>query len=160
MKKKLNPVAAGSFVLGAFVLVIGALISFRSCRVFLKPGRFISYFNESVQGLDVGSPVKMRGVRVGRVRPVDGGGVARGVEGRVHGGEEGVVVAAAVAAHVPRVGQRAHGALQVRLEGEDGFLQAEEGEGVESEKRKKEREKCTLVSRTKEPITVTINGRQ
>ena len=67
MKKKLNPFWVGSFVFGAVVLIVAALLSFRSLHVFSRPGRFQSYFNESVQGLDVGSAVKLHGVRVGRV---------------------------------------------------------------------------------------------
>ena len=34
---------------------------------FSKPQRFVVYFDESIHGLDLGSPVKLRGVRVGRV---------------------------------------------------------------------------------------------
>lgn len=67
MKTKLNPALVGMFVFGAFVLVIVALLSFQSVHIFAKPGRFVAYFNESVQGLDLGSTVKLRGVRVGRV---------------------------------------------------------------------------------------------
>ncbi len=67
MKAKLNPVVVGTFVLGGIVLVVVALLSFRSLHLFSKPARFQAYFNESVSGLDVGSPVKFRGVRVGRV---------------------------------------------------------------------------------------------
>jgi len=67
VKTKLNPTLAGSFVLGALVLIIAALLSLRSCHILSKPGRFVAYFNESVQGLDVGSAVKLRGVRAGRV---------------------------------------------------------------------------------------------
>jgi paraquat-inducible protein B len=70
VKTKLNPTLAGSFVLGALVLIIAALLSLRSCHLLSKPGRFVAYFNESVQGLDVGSPVKLRGVRVGRVATI------------------------------------------------------------------------------------------
>ena len=33
---------------------------------FSKPQRFEVYFDESIHGLDLGSPVKLRGVRVGR----------------------------------------------------------------------------------------------
>jgi paraquat-inducible protein B len=58
------------FVLGALALIVAALLSFRSCHFFSKPGRFVAYFNESVQGLDVGSAVKLRGVRVGRVTTI------------------------------------------------------------------------------------------
>ena len=67
MKTKLNPALAGSFVLGALVLIVAALLSFGSCHIFSKPGRFVACFKDSVQGLDVGSAVKLRGVRVGRV---------------------------------------------------------------------------------------------
>jgi paraquat-inducible protein B len=67
VKTKLSPAVVGSFVLGALVLIVAALLSFRSSHLFSKPGRFVAYFNESVQGLDVGGAVKLRGVRVGRV---------------------------------------------------------------------------------------------
>jgi paraquat-inducible protein B len=67
MKTKLNPALVGMFVLGAFGLIVVALLSFRSVHLFSKPVRFVAYFNESVQGLDLGSAVKLRGVRVGRV---------------------------------------------------------------------------------------------
>ena len=67
MKNKLNPMLAGTFVLGALVLMVTALLTLRSCNVFSKTGRFVAYFNESVQGLSVGSAVKLRGVQVGRV---------------------------------------------------------------------------------------------
>jgi len=55
------------FVLGAFALGIIALLSFGGLSLFSKPQRFMVYFDESVHGLDLGSPVKLRGVRVGRV---------------------------------------------------------------------------------------------
>ena len=70
MKTKLNPTLAGTFVLGALVLIIAALLSLRSCHILSKPGRFVAYFNESVQGLDVGSAVRLRGVRVGSVATI------------------------------------------------------------------------------------------
>ena len=52
------------------MLIIAGLLSFRSMHIFSKPGKFVAYFNESVQGLDVGSAVKLRGVRVGRVASI------------------------------------------------------------------------------------------
>ena len=70
MKTKLKPVLVGTFVLGALVLMVAALLSLRSFHIFSKPGHFMAYFNESVQGLDVGSAVKLRGVRVGRVASI------------------------------------------------------------------------------------------
>lgn len=67
MKTKVSPAIVGAFVIGAFALGLIALLSFGSISLFSKPQRFIVYFNESIHGLELGSPVKLRGVRVGRV---------------------------------------------------------------------------------------------
>lgn len=67
MKTKISPTTIGLFVLGAFVLGVVALFSFGGVNFFSKPERFIVYFDESIHGLDNGSPVKLRGVRIGRV---------------------------------------------------------------------------------------------
>jgi paraquat-inducible protein B len=67
VKTKVSPTVVGIFVLGALVLAVIALFSFGAVNFFSKPERFIVYFNESIHGLDHGSPVKLRGVRIGRV---------------------------------------------------------------------------------------------
>ena len=67
MKSKWNPVSVGSFVIGAMILTTLGLIYFKSLSLFNKPLRFVSYFDQSVQGLSVGSDIKMRGVLVGRI---------------------------------------------------------------------------------------------
>ena len=67
MKTKISPAVVGVFVLGAFALGIIALIAFGSLSLFSKPERFMVYFDETISGLDQGSPVKLRGVRVGHV---------------------------------------------------------------------------------------------
>lgn len=67
MKTKVSPAAVGVFVLGALALGLIALLSFGGLSLFSKPHRFMVYFDESIHGLDLGSPVKLRGVRVGRV---------------------------------------------------------------------------------------------
>lgn len=67
MKSKVSPAVVGAFVIGAFALATLALLSFGGFHFFDKPERFVVYFDESVSGLDQGSSVKMRGVRVGRV---------------------------------------------------------------------------------------------
>ena len=54
-------------MIGAFALGFLALLSFGGFSFFSKPQRFLVFFNESVHGLDLGSAVKLRGVRVGRV---------------------------------------------------------------------------------------------
>lgn len=67
MRTKISPAVVGAFVIGAFVLIVLALLSFGGMHFFSKPQRFVVYFDESIHGLDLGSPVKLRGVRVGRV---------------------------------------------------------------------------------------------
>lgn len=67
MKTKVSPAIVGAFVIGAFALGLIALLSFGGMSLFSKPQRFVVYFDESISGLDLGSPVKLRGVRVGRV---------------------------------------------------------------------------------------------
>lgn len=69
MKTKVSPAVVGAFVIGAFALGIVALLTFGGLHFFEKPQRFIVYFggDETISGLDQGSPVKLRGVRVGRV---------------------------------------------------------------------------------------------
>ena len=67
MKTKVSPAVIGAFVIGAFALMIIALLSFGGVNFFSKPQRFVVFFDESIHGLDLGSPVKLRGVRVGRV---------------------------------------------------------------------------------------------
>jgi paraquat-inducible protein B len=67
VKTKVSPAVVGLFVLGALVLGLVALFSFGGINFFSKPERFVVYFDESIHGLDLGSPVKLRGVRVGRV---------------------------------------------------------------------------------------------
>lgn len=67
MKTKVSPAIVGLFVMGALVLGLIALFSFGGINFFSKPQRFMVYFDETIHGLDLGSPVKLRGVRVGRV---------------------------------------------------------------------------------------------
>ncbi|HZZ19311.1 MAG TPA: MlaD family protein [Opitutaceae bacterium] len=67
MKTKVSPAIVGAFVLGAFALGLITLLAVGSLSLFSKPERFMVYFDEAVSGLDEGSPVKLRGVRVGRV---------------------------------------------------------------------------------------------
>ncbi|MDB6094568.1 MAG: Mammalian cell entry related domain protein [Verrucomicrobia bacterium] len=67
MKTKFSPTVIGAFVLGGFALIIIGLLSFGGVSFFSRPQRFVVYFDESIHGLDLGSPVKLRGVRVGRV---------------------------------------------------------------------------------------------
>lgn len=67
MSKRASPTAIGLFMIGAVVLAVAGIVTLASTTWFRDRPVFISYFEESVHGLEVGSPVKFEGVPVGQV---------------------------------------------------------------------------------------------
>jgi paraquat-inducible protein B len=67
MNKKISPTMIGAFVLGAAALIVIAILVFGSGRVFRQSRDFVLYFDNSVNGLRIGAPVKFKGVEVGSV---------------------------------------------------------------------------------------------
>ncbi len=67
MSLKANYFKLGLFVIGAVVSAAVLLIIIGSGRAFQQKITIETYFNESVQGLDIGSKVKYRGVVIGEV---------------------------------------------------------------------------------------------
>ena len=65
--RKANPTIIGAFVLGALVLVVAAAIIFGSGKLFTRQTRAVVFFSGSLQGLNVGAPVNLRGVQIGSV---------------------------------------------------------------------------------------------
>jgi ABC-type transporter Mla subunit MlaD len=61
----------GVFVIAATVIAVGAVIWLGASRFLESTKRFVTYFSESVQGLDPGAAVKYRGVPAGRVERID-----------------------------------------------------------------------------------------
>jgi phospholipid/cholesterol/gamma-HCH transport system substrate-binding protein len=61
----------GLFVLAGFAVAVAALLLLGARALGQKTVEFVSFFDESVQGLEIGSPVKFRGVTVGRVAQID-----------------------------------------------------------------------------------------
>jgi len=57
----------GLFVLGGIVLAVATILIVGGGRLFARPVLMETVFDESVQGLDVGAPVKLRGVKLGSV---------------------------------------------------------------------------------------------
>jgi paraquat-inducible protein B len=70
MSQKANPTLIGIFVFGAILIAIGAAVFFGSADFFSKKVTYVSYFNQSVSGLQVGSNVKFKGVTIGKVTKV------------------------------------------------------------------------------------------
>ncbi len=70
-KQQAKCAKVGAFILlGVAILIVLGLI-FGMDRVFQKTIYFETYFNESVSGISLGSPVKYRGVQVGTVDGID-----------------------------------------------------------------------------------------
>ena len=67
MSIRANPTAIGLFMIGGIVLAVVGVATLASASWFEKQSVFISYFGESVNGLEVGAPVKFQGVPVGSV---------------------------------------------------------------------------------------------
>jgi hypothetical protein len=67
MSQRANYFKLGLFVIGAIVAGILVLVIIGTGRFLQKRITVETYFNESVQGLDIGSKMKYRGVDVGQV---------------------------------------------------------------------------------------------
>jgi phospholipid/cholesterol/gamma-HCH transport system substrate-binding protein len=62
--------SVGLFLVGGISVALVALIWLGVTRYFEKGHLYVTYFNESVQGLDKDAPVKYRGVTIGRVESI------------------------------------------------------------------------------------------
>ncbi|MDR2863287.1 MAG: MlaD family protein, partial [Puniceicoccales bacterium] len=70
MSKPANPSLIGVFVLGGILLLIIGIGLFGAGYFQGKELDLICFFEDSVNGLDVGSPVKFKGVTIGKVSEV------------------------------------------------------------------------------------------
>jgi phospholipid/cholesterol/gamma-HCH transport system substrate-binding protein len=66
-----NHFKLGLFVIVGFAVALVTAILFGGALARKDMIRYHSYFNESVQGLDLGSPVKFRGVTIGHVCAIE-----------------------------------------------------------------------------------------
>jgi paraquat-inducible protein B len=70
MSKQANTKLIGGFVVGAIVLTVAGILLFGSGKWFSEQKKFVLFFNDSVKGLGIGSPVDFKGVNVGTVTNV------------------------------------------------------------------------------------------
>lgn len=70
MSIRANPTAIGAFLIGAVILLIAGTATLASTAWFERRSTFISFFQESVNGLEKGAPVKFQGVPVGTVTEI------------------------------------------------------------------------------------------
>lgn len=71
MNNKVNPTLIGSFIIGALCLLIASIFVFSSETWFSKNHQFIVVFTESINGLNVGAPIKLYGVQIGHVTEIN-----------------------------------------------------------------------------------------
>ncbi|MBS3964206.1 MAG: MCE family protein [Methylomonas sp.] len=67
MSKSVNPAVIGGFTLGAVLLLVAALLIFGAGKFGADRIRFVVFFESSLNGLEIGAPVKMQGVNIGQV---------------------------------------------------------------------------------------------
>lgn len=60
----------GLFMAGGIAIALSAIIWLGTSHFLQKGQYYVTYFNESVQGLNIDSPVKYRGVCIGRVESI------------------------------------------------------------------------------------------
>lgn len=70
MNRQFGKVLVGAFVVGALLLIVTGILVFGSGSFFTKKNVFVLHFSGSVKGLNVGSPVVLRGVKIGVVRDI------------------------------------------------------------------------------------------
>ena len=70
MSKKVNKTAIGFFVLVGVFLLISAVLLFGSGSLFRHTYKYVLFFDGSLKGLSVGSPVTFRGVKIGSVKKI------------------------------------------------------------------------------------------
>ena len=58
------------FVMAASIIAVAAVMVFGAAKFFSRTENFISFFPESVNGLDVGAPLKYKGVKIGKVEGI------------------------------------------------------------------------------------------
>ena len=70
MSKTASPTLIGTFTIVGLLLAAGSLILFGASRFFEKTSRIMLYFDQSANGLLVGSEARFGGVRIGRVASI------------------------------------------------------------------------------------------
>ncbi len=70
MSRKTNPFRVGLFIIVGTMLLVSVLAILGAGKIFEKSIKMETYLNESVNGLEVGSPIKFRGVKIGSVSEI------------------------------------------------------------------------------------------
>ncbi len=71
MGKPVNRTLIGAFIVGAVVLLVSAGLILGSGKFFRKTYKVVMFFEGSVKGLNIGSPVMFHGVKIGTVTDIN-----------------------------------------------------------------------------------------
>jgi paraquat-inducible protein B len=71
MSRKTNPFKLGLFIIIGILLFVAVLAILGAGKIFEHSVKMETYLNESVNGLEVGSPIKFRGVKIGSVASIE-----------------------------------------------------------------------------------------
>jgi len=70
MSKPVNPYTIGAFLVGSLTLLIAGVLIFGGGQFFKKKADYVIYFEGTLNGLNVGAPVTLQGVRIGAVKEI------------------------------------------------------------------------------------------
>jgi paraquat-inducible protein B len=70
MGKHASKTVIGAFVVGAVALAVAGVMVFGSGKFFSERARYVMFFDGSLKGLQVGSPVVMNGIKIGQVTDI------------------------------------------------------------------------------------------
>lgn len=71
MSKPINPITIGGFTIGALLLLVAGIFIFGGGQLLnTDKVRFVIFFDSSLNGLEIGAPVKMQGVKIGEVMEI------------------------------------------------------------------------------------------
>jgi len=70
MSKPVNPYTIGAFLVGSLTLLIAGILIFGGGQFFKQKTEYVIYFEGTLNGLNVGAPVTLQGVRIGAVKEI------------------------------------------------------------------------------------------
>jgi len=70
MSKPVNPYTIGAFLVGSLTLLIAGVLIFGGGQFFKTKTDYVIYFDGTLNGLNVGAPVTLQGVRIGSVKEI------------------------------------------------------------------------------------------
>jgi len=70
VSKKINTTSIGLFIVAGIALGVAGVLTFSAAKLFSRTREIVAYFDESLNGLNEGAPVKYRGVTIGSVKRV------------------------------------------------------------------------------------------